>query len=76
MGQGQHGRRSLPVENTELAQAVANWVRAEWEFRCSPRAYTAMTEEWYVKAQVRLRRCLVQRGELEDAYKELQNGKE
>lgn len=59
-----------------LATAIRRWVRAEWEFRYGPRAYTRQTEDWYIAAERALRRLVTGRGGLPAAMAELDRERE
>jgi len=41
-----------------LEEVIRNWVRAEFMFRSSDRAYTAETQEWLLEAEDRLRQIV------------------
>jgi hypothetical protein len=60
-------------ELQKIANAVEEWVMAEWQFRLSPIAYREGPTERYLRAERNLRRAVTGRGDLEDAYVELQN---
>ena len=65
---------SRTTSSDDLAGAVANWIRADYEFRLGKQPYRTQTQEWLVKAEVRLRRALTGKGQLESAYKTLKDG--
>lgn len=58
---------------TKLEQAVAEWIRAEWEFRCGVQAYQGNTPDWLSKTERRLRRALTGKGDLDEAFNKLKN---
>ena len=55
----------------DLRKAVAKWVRAEYEFRLGPQAYSNVTTDWYVDAENQLRIALTGKSDLKAAYMEM-----
>ena len=55
----------------DLEQAVANWVRAEWNFRLGPKAYRGDTQEMLLEAEKQLRQALTGKRPLDKAYMKL-----
>lgn len=56
---------------TALERAVANWVRADHNFRLGPRAYRGDTQEMLEEAERQLRQALTGKRPLEKAYERL-----
>lgn len=65
----------MAVNPTELEQAVAAWIRAEWEFRFGPHSYTFDRQEWCVQAERKLRQALTGKRDLPNAYEKLKGGR-
>lgn len=57
--------------NSDVVDAVANWIRAEYHFRCGSRAYTKSAEERYVDAMELLRKAVTGKRRLSNAYRVL-----
>jgi hypothetical protein len=55
----------------ELEQAVAEWIRANYQFKFGKDHYSKEVTEAYVKSETRLRRQLTGKGDLEKAYEVL-----
>ena len=54
-----------------LRRLIANWVRAEWEYRLGSRAYMRVTQEWLETCERRMRRALTGEKALDLAYEKL-----
>ena len=60
---------------SELEQAVARWIRTEYIFRRSKRAYSADASMALVRAESKLRKALTGKQMLGEAYRALQERK-
>lgn len=57
----------------QVEQAVANWIRAEHNFRLGPRAYRDDTQEMLIEAEKQLRQALTGKRQLEKAFEKLKS---
>ena len=56
---------------TDLEQAVANWIRAEYQFRLGGSAFQMEQQVWYCRAERRVRKALTGSGSLEEAFQRI-----
>ena len=56
-------------------EAIKAWIRAEWEFRLGPRAYSEWAQDLFTGAEDNLRKALTGSATLVDAYSVLVTGK-
>jgi predicted metal-dependent hydrolase len=55
----------------KLADAIEDWIRAEYAFRLGQDPYSNWTQEWLTKAEEKLRFCLTSKEGLREAAREL-----
>jgi hypothetical protein len=67
-------RRLCIVDGIDIEQAVANWMRAEYNFRLGPKAYRGDTQDMLLEAEKQLRQALTGKRQLERAYEKLKQG--
>lgn len=52
---------------SELRKAAEEWIKAEYNFRCGPAAYSAIAAKWYEEANDNLRRAITGKADVEAA---------